>query len=188
MIQYKTAGTEQELLAILDLQKANLGINLTENEAREQGFVTAHHTLAELNKLNNIEPHLIAKDGEKVAAYVLAMTAQSKSDIAILIPMFEMFSKISYHGKLISDYNYLVVGQVCVDKNYRGQGIFDAVYQAYKKQYLHRYDFAITEVATKNLRSMKAHNRIGFKEIYRFTAPNNVEWSVVLWDWQKTGK
>ncbi|WP_316803829.1 GNAT family N-acetyltransferase [Pedobacter nototheniae] len=184
MIQYKTAQTEQELLAILALQKANLGINLTASEAMEQGFVTAYHTLAELNKLNHIEPHIIAVDNGKVAAYVLAMTAQSRFDIAILIPMFEMFAEITYQKKFITDYNYLVVGQVCVDKNYRGQGIFDEVYNAYKKQYQNKYDFAITEVATKNLRSMKAHNRIGFKEIHRFTAPDGIEWSVVLWDWQ----
>lgn len=183
MIQYKTTDTEQELLAILDLQKANLGVNLTAQEATEQGFVTAYHTLAQLDKLNNIEPHIIAKDGDKVAAYVLAMTDESKLDLAILIPMFEMFAEITYQNKIITDYNYLVVGQVCVDKSYRGQGIFDAVYNAYKKQYQNKYDFAITEVATKNLRSMKAHNRIGFKEIHRFTAPDGIEWSVVLWDW-----
>lgn len=184
MIQYKTANTEQELLAILDLQKANLGTNLTAEEAMEQGFVTAYHTLVQLNKLNNIEPHVIAKDGDKVAAYVLTMTAESKFDLPILIPMFEMFASISYQNKLITDYNYLVVGQVCVDKDYRGQGIFDEVYHAYKKQYQNKFDFAITDVATKNLRSMKAHNRIGFKEIYRFVAPDGIEWSMVLWDWR----
>ncbi|MCZ4244481.1 GNAT family N-acetyltransferase [Pedobacter punctiformis] len=184
MIQYKTADTQPELLAILDLQKANLGTNLTASEALDQGFVTVYHTLEELDRLNTIERHIIAKDEEKVAAYVLAMTAQSKFEMPVLVPMFEMFAQVSYQEKLITDYSYLVVGQVCVDKNYRGQGIFDEVYKAYKKHYQGKYDFAITEVATKNLRSMKAHNRIGFKEIHRFIAPDDVEWSMVLWDWQ----
>ena len=78
----------------------------------------------------------------------------------------------------------MVVGQVCVDKQYRGQGIFDQVYVTYKNYYLNKYDFAITEIANTNIRSLNAQKRIGFKEIHSYLAPDNTEWVVVVWDWK----
>ncbi|WP_169051611.1 GNAT family N-acetyltransferase [Flavobacterium sp. H122] len=185
MIIYTNANTDKELLGIIDLQKANLPISISKEEALEQGFVTVQHTLDILQKMNAIEKHTIALDDEKVIGYVLAMTNVSKNDIPILEPMFELFQEISYLDKKVSEYNYMVVGQVCVSKDYRGMGVFDNLYHEYQKEFASKYDFAITEIALKNERSMKAHNRIGFKEIHRYTAPDLVEWSVVIWDWKK---
>ncbi len=98
--------------------------------------------------------------------------------------MFEVFDKIIYNGKTISEYNYLVVGQACIDKNYRGKGLLDEAYKAYKGYFNSKYDFAITEIALTNQRSINAHKRIGFFEIHKYVDNNNVEWSVVVWDWK----
>ncbi|HEV8504802.1 MAG TPA: hypothetical protein VGQ53_05365 [Chitinophagaceae bacterium] len=113
------------------------------------------------------------------------MTRQSRCDIPVLVPMFELFDTISYNNKKISEYNYLVVGQVCIDKAWRGQGILDHCYAAYKEHYQAKYDFAITEIAAANLRSLNAHKRIGFKEIKIYESPDKTKWSVVLWDWKE---
>jgi L-amino acid N-acyltransferase YncA len=112
------------------------------------------------------------------------MTEQSKFDIPILAPMFEVFNQVIYHGKKISEYRYLVVGQVCVAKEFRGKGVLNLCYQAYKKQFESKYDFAITEIAQKNIRSMKAHERIGFKTIHQYRESNGMDWNIVVWDWK----
>lgn len=187
MITYTTSKSDIELDGILSLQKINLKEVLSEGEVESEGFVTVNHSLEILKKFNQIEKHVIAKDGEKVVGYVLAMTKESRFDIPILIPMFEVFNHIKYRDKVVSAYNYLVIGQVCLDKNYRGQGIFENCYLTYKKNYAIKYDFAITEIAKTNLRSLNAHKRIGFKEIHSYLDSNNIEWIVVLWDW-KIGK
>ena len=185
MIDYTTADTENDLGGILRLQKSNLPVNLSDDEIRSQGFVTVIHSYADLLKLNNIEPHIIAKDNGQVIAYLLAMTKQSGHDIPVLIPMFMIFEEVIFGGKMISDYNYMVVGQVCVDKQYRGQGILDKCYWRYREQFKGKYDFAITEIAATNPRSLNAHKRIGFTEIHRYSTPDDVEWSVVIWDWEE---
>ena len=156
MIVYTTADTQRDLEGILSLQKANLTEGLTTDEIKNQGFVTINHTYEQLEKLNEYEKHIIAKDGDKVIGYTLAMTKKSKFDIPVIIPMFNIFSKITYAGKQIADHNYIVVGQVCIDKGYRGQGVFDKCYAAYKKHYQDKYDFAITEIASTNIRSLNA--------------------------------
>ncbi len=185
MITYTTSKTTAELEGILQLQKANLARGLTHEEIQNQGFVTVHHSYDQLTQLNDIEQHLIAKDGDQVIGYLLAMTAASKHDLPILIPMFEAFDDIDYLGKKISAYHYLVVGQVCIGKEYRGQGILDQCYAAYKEFFGSKYDFAITEIARNNPRSLNAHKRIGFVEIHTYTDPEGTEWAVVVWDWGK---
>jgi len=184
MITYSTSKTDKELSEILDLQKKNLPQNLSENEIKSQGFVTVSHSFENLKKLNAIEQHLIIKDENKVVGYLLAMTKNSKNDIPVLIPMFEVFDKIYFKEKLISEYNYIVVGQVCINRNYRGQGLLDNSYAAYKNYFKEKYAFAITEIATTNMRSINAHKRVGFFEIHRYIDAENTEWSIVIWDWK----
>ena len=184
MLTFCTADLRTDLEGILTLQKTNLAQGLSAGEIQSQGFVTVDHTINQLKKLNDIEKHVIAKDDEKVIAYVLAMTQRSKHDIPILLPMFDTFDKIIYVGKKINEYHYIVVGQVCVDKTFRGKGIFDKCYSAYWEYYKDKYDFAITEIAATNTRSLQAHRRIGFKEINSYFAPDKTEWIVVVWDWK----
>jgi L-amino acid N-acyltransferase YncA len=183
MITYTTANSVAELEGILQLQKSNLPRNLNTAEIQSQGFVTLDHTYAQLAKLNDLEKHLIAKDGDQVIAYLLAMTVDSRFDLPAIFPMFEAFDSIDYLGQKVSAYHYLVVGQVCVDRAYRGQGILDQCYAAYKRFYGQKYDFAITEIASSNPRSLKAHQRIGFKAIHTYVDLYNTEWIVVVWDW-----
>jgi predicted GNAT family N-acyltransferase len=185
MIVYTTSQNDNDLTGILSLQSANLACHLEKEEIESQGFVTVLHRLVDLQKMNDIEQHIIAKDGDTVIAYLLAMTEKSKFDIPVLVPMFELFESIQYKKKLLSQYNYMVVGQVCVDKKYRGQGVLDKCYELYIKSFRQRYDFAVTEIATGNQRSLNAHKRIGFKTIHEYVAPDGESWAIVVLEWTK---
>lgn len=183
MIHYQRVASEDELTGILQLQRQNLPAGLSEEEMRHEGFVTVSHNTAMLRELNRIEPHLIAREDNRVIAYLLTMTEQSQNDIPVLQPMFRLFLQLPFGEKKVSDYRYIVVGQVCVDKAYRSRGILDACYAAYREAFQKKYDFAITEIAAANLRSLRAHQRVGFREWYRYTAPDGMEWVIVVWDW-----
>ena len=184
MIIYTTTKNKSDLEGIYILQKTNLKKNLSEQEIESDGFVTVDHKRASLEKLTAIEPHIIAKNDKEIIGYVLAMTKESKYDIPIILPMFEEFEKITYEGKLVSEYEYIVVGQSCVHKNYRGQGIIQNCFQVYKETFDKRYDFTITEIAVTNHRSRNAHKKVGFKEIHSYTDSNQTEWVIVVWDWK----
>lgn len=184
MVSICLAETEADLQGILDLQKENLLQNISETEKNEQGFVRVQHNLELLESLNSIEPHIIAKDGDYVAAYFLAMTKMSRNDVPMLVPMFEQFDELYYQGKKVSEYNYMAVGQVCVSKNYRGQGLFFNCYEAYRKAFEQNYNFAITEISISNARSLKAHQKVGFEVIHTFKDEYET-WAIVVWDWGK---
>jgi L-amino acid N-acyltransferase YncA len=185
MITYATAETEEDLRGILVLQKANLKTNLSKEEVERDGFVTVDHTFGTLKKLHDIAPHIIAKDNSKVVGYVLAMTKKSRFDIPIIFPMFAEFEKIPFKGKMVSDYNYMVVGQACIHKDYRGKGLVEKCFQKYKETFAERYDFSITEIAVSNKRSLYAHRKVGYEQVHTYTDPEGNEWGVVLWDWNK---
>ena len=74
------------------------------------------------------------------------------------------------------------MGQICVDKNYRKQGIFRGLYRFYKEELQHQFDYLITEVAAINLRSMQAHEAVGFKIIDTYQE-DGIVWNIMLWDW-----
>lgn len=184
-IHFKLTHTESELQGILGLQKKNLLGELSEEEKSEQGFVTVRHNLDQLKLMHALEPHVIAKDGEKVIGYILAMTKESRDLVPVLVPMFAQFDRLIYVEKLLSDYDYMVIGQICVDKAYRGQGIFDKMYDLYLNSFSSRYDFAITEIAVSNGRSLKAHQRVGFQVIHEYS-DSTQDWAIVVWDWKNS--
>ena len=110
------------------------------------------------------------------------MTRKSKFDIPVLIPMFEVSDKVSYQNKLLANYNSIVAGQVCIDKEYHGKELLNKSHQAYKKIFSSNYYFDIREIATANQRSLNAYKTADFTEIYYFTDSSQIEWSIVIWD------
>jgi hypothetical protein len=185
MVEYSRITDEFDFKNLLDLQAKNHKINLTEETMDSQGFVTVRHTLQDLISMHAIEPSIIATNHHELVGYIIAMTIESRKAIDTLAPMFELFEKLTFENKKLSAYKYMVVGQVCVDESQRGHGVFDNMYQYYRKCFVDKYDFAITEISTKNLRSMRAHERVGFRTLVKYTDQNELDWNVVIWDWKE---
>jgi ribosomal protein S18 acetylase RimI-like enzyme len=175
-------STDKELQQILELQKMNLrGVNDQTTE-KEQGFVTVTHTLKKLQQLNGYERSVIVKDNQELAGYALVMTIECSTAIPELFPLFERLNKLMYNGRPVSTYRFYTMGQICVAATYRGRGVFDMLYRQHKEAFSQKYDFVITSIATRNVRSIRAHERIGFKKLEMFTDDLD-EWMVVIWDW-----
>lgn len=187
-IQYSLLNTEAEIHQLLALQQSNLPQNISGEEAKSQGFLTVEHDFDLMKAMNDAEAHVIAKDQGQVIGYCLVMLSSFQDRIPVLQPMFALLDGLSYHQKLLVDYQYFVMGQVCIDKNYRGQGVFDGLYQNLARHYHQKYDFVVTEVATRNVRSIKAHQRVGFELLHRYTDPRGEEWDVIIWNWQASEK
>jgi ribosomal protein S18 acetylase RimI-like enzyme len=183
MIHPALASSEYDLKQILELQQQNLQRHISNEELLTQGFVTLQHDLATLTKMHELAPSVVVKDNDKVMGYALTMLKECRQLIPDLEPMFVVLDSTKWQGKSLADYNYYVMGQVCITKAFRGQGIFDQLYAHHKKIYQPRFDLLVTEIATRNHRSIRAHERIGFKTI-RVHRDELDEWAIVAWDWQ----
>ena len=175
-LDYCFSKTSEELRQILQLQQENLASAVSENEKVSDGFVTVAHDLHILQKMNDICPHAIVKDGPLVVGYALSMHPIFGSDIKVLEPMFTELQKlVSY------EYKYLVMGQICISKQYRGKGIFRNLYRTMWNRYKDDFDCIITEVDVSNTRSLNAHHAIGFKDLHRYSSGGQ-DWYLIMLD------
>tara|TARA_R110002020_G_scaffold82758_9_gene205201 strand:+ start:2339 stop:2884 length:546 start_codon:yes stop_codon:yes gene_type:complete len=172
-IEYVQASTHIELEQILKLQKDNLPVNLSEKIQKKEGFLTVEHNLEILVKLNADFPHTIAKSNNSVVGYALSMDPKFKNEIPILEPLFEKAKAMSYDEK-----RYIVMGQICIAKPFRNQGIFRGLYKKMKEFTSDRYDHIITEVNARNERSLNAHLAVGF-EIIKVYNHYEQTWNVI---------
>lgn len=170
-----------DLQRILDLQQANLAAHLDAEELRSQGFVTAVHSLESLQQLHALAPSIVAKVGQELAGYALTMLVEARRFVPILDPMFQLFEQLNWRGRPLREVSHYVMGQVCVAKRFRGQGLFDALYQGHRAAYRERFELLVTQVSVRNARSLRAHERVGFEPIHRHR-DSVEEWVVLGWD------
>ncbi|MEO5999779.1 MAG: GNAT family N-acetyltransferase, partial [Chitinophagaceae bacterium] len=146
----------KDLEKIQNLQRENLAVKLSKDEIQSEGFVTLVHSLEVLEQLHSLSPSVIIKDEDELAAYALVMTKEARQLVPALEPMFQLLDNLYYHNRLIKDYNYYVMGQICIAKPLRGKGLFDKLYQKHRELFKDTYDFVVTEIATRNSRSLRA--------------------------------
>lgn len=179
----KQAATADELKQILALQTANHKDTLSAESQKENGFVTVRHDPELLAKMNTAARQVIAMDGDWVIGYALVMLREFSPLIPVLTPMFDLFNTLSYQGRALSSYKYYVMGQVCVAESHRGKGVFHQLYDGHRKFYSSQFDVCLTEVSSSNLRSMRAHEKVGFKTIHSFEDHTD-RWNILAWDWK----
>lgn len=184
MVQFGIAETINDLQEILALQKLNLKSQISDQAKKDQGFLTVNHSLDELLLMKQNSPQIVARYEGEIVAFALAMQPGLGKLISDLQPMFEIIEGITLNREKLSSQRYYVMGQICVGEKFRGQGIFDELYQTHKEIYSPSFDLCITEISTSNTRSQRAHERVGFRTIYNHRDHVD-DWNVVAWDFRK---
>ncbi|PWL40136.1 N-acetyltransferase [Flagellimonas aquimarina] len=174
MIVYEQTSTLAQLEEILSLQQLNLPNKLSMEEKEQEGFLTVEHSLDVLKEMHAKCPHIIAVDEGNVVGYALCMHPQFAHSIEVLKPMFHEIDKMVQNNQ-----NHMVMGQICVAKEYRGQGIFRGLYKTMKENLPEGFDGIITEVDAKNQRSLNAHKAVGFTELKKYSSEGK-DWHLIL--------
>lgn len=189
-IKITLARKKTELKQIIALQQKNHLDTVDDQTAKDQGFVTAVHTYEVLEAMNNAAAHVIAKDGTKVVGYALTMKLDFSEDVPALVDLFDrqnaaLRRNIDRFPDLDPDnLNYLVMGQVCVAEQARGQRIVDRMYKYMRSCYSLHYPYLVTAIDARNTRSRRVHERVGFEELDRFQMANGKDWILVVWHWR----
>lgn len=183
-LRFTTASTDEELRQILELQRANVEENLDPETVAREGFVYVRHDLSLLRDMNLAEPQVVAICDGRVVGYALVMTLAFEERIPALAPMCALLHRLEHAGRPLKDCRYFIIGQVCVAQPFRGQGVFDGLYRRMRELYAARYDLVVTEVACRNTRSSRAHQRVGFELLLRYRDPAGEDWEVIAWAWR----
>ena len=182
MVQIQLAKSDTELVGILALQQANLRKNVSEEEALSQGFLMAEYNLEFLQALHAKSPSIIAKDGDQVVGYSIVALPEEAKQHDLLADLVRNIERCRYQNEEIQ--NYAIVGQLCVDKEYRGQDLVQRLYGAFRDHYAESFTYCVTDVAQANTRSLRAHQKRGFQVIDTLEY-GGIVWDIVLWDWNK---
>ncbi len=178
---YDTASNKCDLEAILTLQAENLPAALSEFQMAKEGFVTVHHNRQILSDMSKPYCHIVARDHDLLAGYALVMLKKFAKDIPVLVPMSEELETAVFNGELICELNYVLMGQICVAKAYRRQGVFNGLYNKMKSTLRSNFDYIVTEVDIKNQPSIRAHQSIGFECVREYISDDKT-WNLLIWD------
>jgi RimJ/RimL family protein N-acetyltransferase len=174
-MQARQVGNDGELEQILRLQRENHLHALPADERAVEGFLTVEHDLPLLKRMHAIAPSIVAFEGAELAGYALVMPVECRALIPMLVPMFDRLDALGVTS-------YYIMGQICVAKPHRGRGVFDALYAAHREHLAARYARCVTEVATRNTRSMRAHERVGFTVLEQYRDATD-DWALLVWNW-----
>ncbi len=184
MPQYFLTSQDDWLREILKLQKQNLPDALSQEEISSQGYVSVDHSFDILKSMAIKHPHVIAVENRKLVGYCLAMTKSFREDIALLVPMFLEMDQLPFRSGDLSDIEYMVCGQVCVHKDWRGKGVFKGLYQKFQQGFVNDYPVVLTEIASNNTRSIRAHEKVGFDIVHSYPSGKDFNWEIVMWKWR----
>ena len=150
---------------------------------RQQGFVTVSHPRNILEEMHAAMPSVVARSGQELAGYAISMPVACRGLVPILEPLFARLEGLRVRGRPLRASRFYLCGQICVARAFRGTGVFDALYRGHADRYGNAHDWMITEISTRNLRSIRAHARVGFEEIAHYQDAKD-DWSVVAWDFR----
>ena len=179
MIVYKIADVG-DIDATLTLH-AKYQIDSIKEEDKKDGFVTTTFSKAELTALIEKEQGLfIAKEGDKVVAYVMAASWAFWSQWAMFAFMIEELPTLSYKGQRLNTQNSYQYGPICIDKELRGGAVLREIFSFSLKHMAKRYPILVTFVNKINPRSYAAHTRkLGLEVLQEFSYNGNDYWELV---------
>lgn len=156
MITVRTAVLE-DLEDILQLQEKYHVSNLTEAEKQAKGFVTMKVTPEQFTHLITEKGVFIALKDYQLAAYALTSPWAFYRQWAIIETMENLLPAFTFESKELTIDNSFQYGPVCIDENFRRQGILKLLFDAVKSFYASQFEYAITFINKINERSLKSH-------------------------------
>lgn len=146
----------RDIDGVLALQKLYLVSNLTEEE-KKSGFVTTPFSVEQLTNVINNEGLYIAKDNNKIIAYLFAESWDFFSQYPIFEYMISLFPQLSFLDFEINATTSFQYGPICIHKNYRGQGLIKLLFEFMRIHIVKRYPLGLTFINKTNIPSYKAH-------------------------------
>ena len=159
-------ATSNEAEQIFELQKKNLEKNLSLTEKQSQWFLSLDNSFEEIEDLINDHLVIVARDWGKIVWYRTIIPLEKAPRIDFEKPLLDASTNMEYLWRPLKDYKYCIMGQSCVDINYRGRKVSEILKDLFIEKFWWKFDFWICEISENNTRSMNVHiSKLGFKII-----------------------
>lgn len=154
-----------------------------QDDQRANGFVTTELSVEDFGRLIDSEKGVtIAVDESKDD--VIGMLAGASWEFLSAWPMFkhmaEILDQYTFDGKPLDVKTTYEYGPICIDEEYRGQGLGEKLIEFQRREFSQRYPVMVTFISTKNPRSYRFHTRSGFEEVGTFEFNDNEYWLMAM--------
>lgn len=154
-IQFEVAKN-RDIEGVIALQDIYLVSNMTEEE-KASGFVTTPFSVEQLQEVIHQEGLFVAKDNNKIIAYIFAASWEYFSQWPIFNHMTPLLPELSFKDFSLTAINTFQYGPICIDKKYRGQGLINPFFDFMRIHLMKRFRVNITFINKTNIPSQKAH-------------------------------
>ena len=167
-------GNKEDIDGVLALQEKYLYRNLNETE-RKNGFVTTPFTANQIEEIIRQNGIFVAEnERDEIIAYAFAGSWKYFEQWEIFNFMVSRFPKLSFNGKKITTENSFQYGPVCIDKDYRGNGVLNLIFEEMRIEFYKKYPISVTFINKINEISERAHTKkMGWEIIDEFEFNNN---------------
>ncbi|MEO6902310.1 MAG: GNAT family acetyltransferase [Bacteroidia bacterium] len=147
-----------DITGVLALQEKYLITNIHPTEIAG-GFVTTPFTESQLSEVINLHGLFIAENNNTIIGYAFAASWNYFSQWKIFPYMTSRFPQIKFENKLLDVNKSFQYGPICIEKEYRGTGLLQQLFEVMRKSMQTIYPIGVTFINKINTRSYDAHTR-----------------------------
>jgi len=172
MIEYRRAQPK-DYSVILSLQSANFIANLSEGE-RKEGFLSAQFTPEQTAQIAEDLGTTVALVDGRVRGFLCAFRKEFDTGSPVIAKMIESYDRLRFHGTPLRGFASYIYGPVCIDREFRRQGLLRGLYEAQKKDLGGQFEVGVAFVSRSNPHSLQAHIQgLGMSEAGDFALNGN---------------
>ncbi len=169
---------------IVALQNANLVSRLSDAE-KADGFLSTAFSIEQFQEMDRLMGVAVAVEEDKLVGYVCAAPASFHRANPLWATMLARCAEITYRGRAFDSYRYFLGSPICIQKEYRGSGLYAGLCRKILEILPKDYDFIVAFIANENQRNMKATIKMGFEVVNEFKF-NEKDFSILVLALDKT--
>ena len=153
-MHYRRAN-DADFEKIFELQNKNLLSAINPSE-RSDGFLATVFTIEQFREMNDALCVVVAVKGKKVCGYICTSPPDFFKKFPLQKAMLERCSQISHKNKPLSSYQTFVANPICIDKSFRGTGVYLGLCNKVLEFIPKTYQLAVGLISPENKRHLKA--------------------------------
>ncbi len=165
-------ATNNELNFIYNLAGKIQIDKLPTQDIEHTGFLVSAFTKNDYLKfLQKAEHFYLCMDENRLCGFILAYTDKQ----------IETDEWVNNLIKQKENENFVLIKQIVVDKKYKGKGVAQKLYAHLFNKMQENICYAVIVLEPLNIRSIKFHEKLGFKKVFEATPPDSLKRGV----WKK---
>lgn len=168
---------------IFKLLRENLAKNVSAEEKRDD-LLHYEPTDEELETIINDTGVYLSLRGETLKGYFMTMSKELAASIPFEAELLEHAEEMLFKDKLIKEYDYVILAQICVAKEFKGGMTFHRLHVATHSMLKEQgFEIGVGEILDTNSLSLAVHSDL--EDAGAYVASSGLKWHVKILDLRK---